>query len=259
MKLKYPAEAFALGIILFSSGMKEAFAAGVLLIFSVVFAEFLKNLLDGNVPVWSLHACTYLSTGAICSSAFLVSFAFLGNARTTGTWLMTFLAGLLCARHVLTDAIDGEYGELFLESAFAWGFWILLSIIREFMGSGMVFGNMIQDRLAFQSKAFLGNTFAFLTAGLVLAFTNGTLKRNCRGLNSLFVVIPAAILVRPFTIASLTGGWEYVGIAWTIIVPILLFLSVKQLLKFSRTSSAYRGLPTDLLATGFIYMILSIY
>ena len=27
MKLRYPAEAFALGIILFSAGMKEAFAA----------------------------------------------------------------------------------------------------------------------------------------------------------------------------------------------------------------------------------------
>mgnify|MGYP003375651581 CR=1 FL=1 len=253
MKLKYPAEAFALGIILFSAGMKEAFAAGVLLIVSVVFAEFLKNLLEKTVPAWSLHACTYLSTGTICSSAFLVSFAFLGNALTTGTWLMTFLAGLLCARHVLTDTIDGEYGELFLESAFAWGFWILLAIIREFMG------NMIQDGLAFQSKAFLGNTFAFLTAGLVLAFTNGVLKKNCRGLNNLFVVIPAAILVRPFTIASLTGIWEYVGIAWTIIVPILLFLSVKQILKFSKVSNAYRGLPADLLATGFIYMILSIY
>ena len=38
MKLRYPAEAFALGIILFSSGMKEAFAAGILVIFISVFA-----------------------------------------------------------------------------------------------------------------------------------------------------------------------------------------------------------------------------
>ena len=34
MKLRYPAEAFALGIILFSAGMKEAFAAGILVIFT---------------------------------------------------------------------------------------------------------------------------------------------------------------------------------------------------------------------------------
>ena len=30
MKIKYPAEAFALGMVLFSAGMKEAFAAGIL-------------------------------------------------------------------------------------------------------------------------------------------------------------------------------------------------------------------------------------
>ena len=46
MKQKYPAEAFALGIVLFSAGMREAFAAGILVILTVVFAEFLKNLLE---------------------------------------------------------------------------------------------------------------------------------------------------------------------------------------------------------------------
>ena len=46
MKVKYPAEAFALGILLFSTGMKEAFTAGILVIASVVFAELFKNLLE---------------------------------------------------------------------------------------------------------------------------------------------------------------------------------------------------------------------
>ena len=57
MKLRYPAEAFALGIILFSAGMKEAFAAGILVIFTSVFAELLKNLLEKAVPAWSLQLC----------------------------------------------------------------------------------------------------------------------------------------------------------------------------------------------------------
>lgn len=106
---------------------------------------------------------------------------------------------------------------------------------------------------------FLESTFAFLTAGLVLAFTNGVLKKNCCGFNSLLIVIPVAIFIRPFPISSFTGFAEYLGITWTIIVPLLLFLSVKQTLKFSQPGKAYRGLPTDLMAVGFIYMILSIY
>lgn len=258
MKIRYPAEAFALGIILFSSGMKESFTAGILLILSAVFAELLKDILTDFLPAWSLNLCVYIATGALSSAVFLLGFAYQGIALTTGTWILTFVLGLLCAYHVLRNTVESEYGELLFESALAWGFWILLAIVRELMGSGAIFGNTIWQS-SIQSKTFLGSTFAFLTAGLVLAFTNGILKKTCLGHNSLFVMIPATVLIRPFTIASLTGFAEYVGILWTILVPIALFLSVKQTLKFSQPGKSYRGLPTDMLAAGFIYMILSIY
>ncbi len=255
MKLKYPAEAFALGIILFSAGMKEAFAAGILVILTATFAEFLRNLLINAVPEWSLRLCVFIASGALCASAFLTGFAALGITLSTGTWVMCAVVGLLCARHALSGSVETMYGDLFFEGAVAWGFWVLLAIAREFMGSGMIFGNTV-FQASFQSKTFLESTFAFLTAGLVLAFTNGVLKKNCKGLNSLLVFIPAAILVRPF---SMDSFGEAIGIAWTILVPVVLFLSVKKTLQFSRTGKAYRGLPTEMLAAGFIYMILSIY
>lgn len=255
MKLKYPAEAFALGIILFSAGMKEAFAAGILVILTATFAEFLRNLLINAVPEWSLRLCVFIASGALCASAFLTGFAALGITLSTGTWVMCAVVGLLCARHALSGSVETMYGDLFSEGAVAWGFWVLLAIAREFMGSGMIFGNTV-FQASFQSKTFLESTFAFLTAGLVLAFTNGVLKKNCKGLNSLLVFIPAAILVRPFTMDSFG---KVIGIAWTILVPVVLFLSVKKTLQFSRTGKAYRGLPVDMLAAGFIYMILSIY
>ena len=117
MKLRYPAEAFALGIILFSAGMKEAFAAGILVIFTSVFAELLKNLLEKAVPAWSLQLCVYIASGSVCASAFLVGFAVLGTALTTELWIMVFLVGLLCARHALSGNTEAEYGELLWESA----------------------------------------------------------------------------------------------------------------------------------------------
>ena len=67
MKLRYPAEAFALGIILFSAGMKEAFAAGILVILTAVFAEFLKDLLENAVPAWSLTLCVLIASGVFCA------------------------------------------------------------------------------------------------------------------------------------------------------------------------------------------------
>ena len=75
MKLKYPAEAFALGIVLFSRNMKEAFAGGILVLLAVVFAEFLKNLLENWISVWSLRLCVLIGTGAIllvvCGASYL--------------------------------------------------------------------------------------------------------------------------------------------------------------------------------------------
>ena len=133
MKLRYPAEAFAFGIVLFSAGMKEAFAAGILVILSVVFAEFLKNLLQAFVPDWSLKLCVFIGTGAVSASAFLLAFSYLGTSVSTGLWIMTVLLGIFAAKHVLADNIEAEYGELFWECAIAWGFWILLSIAREFL------------------------------------------------------------------------------------------------------------------------------
>ena len=77
MKLRYPAEAFALGIILFSAGMKEAFAAGILVILTAVFAEFLKDLLENAVPTWSLTLCVLIASGVFCASACQIGFAYL--------------------------------------------------------------------------------------------------------------------------------------------------------------------------------------
>ena len=114
MKLKYPAEAFAFGILLFSAGMKEAFTAGVLVILSVAFAEFIKNLLENVIPAWSLKACVLISTAAVTSSVFLLGFAFLGDPLTVETWVMTLVVGLLSAKCVLMNDLEGDYRRDFL-------------------------------------------------------------------------------------------------------------------------------------------------
>lgn len=255
MKLKYPAEAFALGIVLFSAGMKEAFSAGILVILATVFAEFLKNLLLTAVPCWSWKLCVYIGTGSICSSAMLLGFSTLGMAVETGTWVLMFIVGLLAAKFVIAADLQAEYGELFWESGIIWGFWVLLAVIREFCGAGSIFGNMMMQA-DFQSKKFLEIMFGFLVAGLALAFTNGILKKRSSDTNSLFVVIPAVIFTRPFVMESFGAIF---GLIWTILVPVVLFISVKKTLKFARTGMAYRGLPIEMMAMGFIYMILSIY
>lgn len=255
MKLKYPAEAFAFGMVLFSAGMKESFAAGILVILAVVFAEFLKNLLESFVPEWSLKLSVFIGTGSVAASAFLLGFKTLGLAFDTKLWIMTFVLGLLTAKFVLHNDLQAEYGELFFETAIVWGFWVLLGTVREMLSLGSIFGNMLFTA-DFVSKTFRETFFGFLTAGLVLACTNGVLKKKSTNTNGLLLVVPLAICIRPFSMVSFG---EIVGMIWTIAVPVALFISVRKVLKFAKTGPAFRGLPVEMLAMGFIYMILSIY
>lgn len=224
MKIKYPAEAFALGMVLFSAGMKEAFAAGILVILAVVFAEVLKNLLESRILRWSLMGCVCVGTAAISSSAFLLGFSALGLEMEWGTWLMTLILGLF-------------------------------AIGREFFGTGEIFGNLIM-KAEFQSGIFQDVIFGFLTAGISLACANSVLKKNHTDTRTLWLVIPLALFMRPFDMESFG---QVAGLIWTAAVPVVLFWSVQKTLKFANTGKAFRGLPVEMLSMGFIYMILSIY
>lgn len=255
MKIKYPAEAFALGMVLFSAGMKTSFAAGILVIAVTVFAEFLKNLLEPYVPDWSLKGCVLIGTASVSAGAFALGFSALSVPVETKTWILTFMIGAFAAKFVLLADLQADYGELFWESGIVWGCWVFLGAAREFFGAGSIFGNYI-TKTTMQSKTFLEVFFGFLTAGLVLAFSNGILKRKSADTHSLVLVALLAVFARPFEMESATG---IVSVIWTILVPLIMFISVKKTLKFSRTGYAFRGLPAEMLSMGFIYMILSIY
>ena len=255
MRVKYPVEAFALAIVIFSAGMKASFVAGCFVILAVVFAEFLKNLLVDFLPDWSLKGCVAIGTASVSTSAFQAGFAALAIPVITETWLLAFCIGLFAAKHVLAVDLEADYGELLWESAIIWGCWILLGTARELFGAGKIFGYEIAE-FTMQSKTFMEVFFGFLTAGMVLAFTNGILKKRSTQTHSLLVVLPIVILARPFT-TDLFGTFG--SIIWTMVIPVILFISVKKTLRFSRTGSAFRGIPVEMLSMGFIYMILSIY
>lgn len=255
MKIKYPAEAFALAAVIFSTGMKTSFVAGILLILVAVFAEFLKNLLKPVIPDWSVKGCVLLGTASVCVGAFTLGFSALSIPLGTGKGVLAFVLGGFVARHVLTVDLEADYGELFFESGIMWGIWVVLGGIREFFGAGEVFGYEIGNTVM-QSEAFQEMFFGFLTAGTALAFTNGILKKKSVTPHRLFWVLSVLLLAEPFAVGSVE---EIAGFIWSVLAPAVLFLSVKRTLRFSRTGTAFRGLPVEMLSMGFIYMILSIY
>lgn len=255
MKVYYPAEAFALGIVLFSGNMKAAFVSGILLILTVVFAELLAEFLKDLVPTWSLWLCTGIGAGALCSGTHFLGFSATGLEFGTALWVMTFLVGILAARYVVTTDLNADYDSVLFESSIVWGIWILLAVIREFFSTGSIFGYALYEA-SFQSGKFGGYMFGFITAGLTLAFANALLKKRLTGTQSLFLAVPMILFARPFEMESFG---TVIGVIWTVGVSVVLFLSVRKTLKFSAAGPAFRGLPTELLSLGFLYMILGLY
>ena len=222
----------------------------------MVFAEFLKNLFENWIPVWSLRLCVLIGTGAVTASAFLLGFTALGITVDNGTWLMTAVIGLLAGKTALFGNLEADYGNIFYESGILWGFWILLGILREFLTHGTVFGNLLLEEAPFFSQSFQGTAFGFLAAGLVLAFANGVLKKKSSGTQSLLLVIPVIFFARPFEMVTFGG---IIAFIWTVGVSVLLYISVQKILRFSNPGPYFRGLPLEMLSMSFIYLILSIY
>lgn len=253
--VKYPALAAALSMVLFSGGIKEAFPAGILVLTVFVFAEVLKNFLEPHLPVWSRRGCVLVASAAVSAAAFRWAWYGLGMEMSLLLWIMTAAVGLLAGYQVLCWSPEADYGEILWQSAILWFFWILLAGVREFAAYGDIAGNHLADP-GFMSKTFGEPIFGFLTGGLALAFTNGILKRSAPRMESMVIMVPAVIFAQPYALESVPG---LAGVLITILVPLVLFWSVRKYLRFSRPGKAYRNLPVEMLSMGLIYMILNIY
>ena len=255
MKLKFPAEAFALGIILFSAGMKEAFLCGVLTVWAAVLAAFLTNLLDGRVPVWSLRSSVLVMTGAFTAAAFRWEDFALGLADSGWAFAVSGgLVGLLAAKGALQGGWGSDYGELCAQSGLCWGLWVLCGALREFLTSGEVFSSRLAAA-PFQSSAFGGAAYGFLAAGIILGIVCAAAKGQCAA-GGLLVALPAVCLIQPFRFPL---GNALLGAALAAGVTLVFFASAKITLAFSRTAPALRRLPVELLAMGIVWMVLGVF
>lgn len=257
-KAKFPVEAIALGIILFSKTMQEAMIVGILVIFSAIFAEEIKRILKHRVPEWSETISVLVLTGIVCASILQLAYAFLGWERSPKLWGIHLILGLLCARHVLWKGREDD--DLLRQSAAVWALWILCGVIREFLSYGRIFGKeMVQWDI--QSIQFQNVMFGFLASGMTLAFANSLFKtkqykKNGYCLDAMYVVIPAICYIQPMKFSFFR---EWIGIGLAIFLVLFFFLSIQKKLIFSRPAPAWRGLPVELLSMGFLYMILNVY
>lgn len=252
MKTIYPMEAFALAMVVFSLNMQEAMITGILLLLVTVLGMVLDHAFGRLLPVWSRNICLVVLNVAVTYSLFQIVFIkVLQTDLDIKTVFLHIVIGILIAKHLIENETF-DYNNLLYESAFAYGALILIGLLREFLSKGTIFTYELAD-FAFFTSGFQNVIVGFVFGAIAIAVINRVFDYEDVKTESLWVIIPTLIVYQPF---SLNLPWESVGTVIAIIVSILLILSVRMYLTFSRIYREWKRLPIDLLSTGMIFLAL---
>jgi hypothetical protein len=257
MKSRYPIEAFALAMVVFSQNMRNALVTGILILFITTLGLVLDGLLGSRIPKWSRDSCNIILMVALTYSIFrIVLIAILGYEVLNTDSILHIFLGILIAKHIIDSEGDTDYNHLLLEGAGAFATLLIISIIREFMAEGAIFGFKLAE-FAFMSAGFSNVIMGFILSGIGIALLNKIFNRDKQiKTESFLVIIPVIFLIQPFTIDSIN---QTASMIITIIISLLMFYSVRKHLMFSRLSKEIKGLPVDMVAMGFIYMVFSMF
>lgn len=254
MKKKYPVEAFALAMVVFSNNMENALLSGVMILFIVTLGSVLNHYIGIKlIPDWSRKPCNYILITAITYAVFQIFMGDIPGYLFEGANTLLQLAiGVLIAKYVISIEGNEDFDILLLQGAVAYGALIMIGILREFLAQGSVFGYEI-IKLGFMTANFQNIAFGFLFAGIAIAVLNRIFNEHSKGIDSLYVIIPAIIVNQPFSISAIDSS---LSILLSIITAIIMLLSVRKTLTFSRLSEEWKHIPIDLVSVSAIYMIL---
>lgn len=252
MKTIYPMEAFALAMVVFSLNMQEAIITGIVLLLITVLGMVLDQAFGRHLPSWSRKLCLTILIVAVTYSLFQIVFikVLQGNLDSKVVFLQLAI-GVLIAKHVLSND-EFNYSNLLFESAFAYGSLILIGILREFLSFGTIYSYEIMD-FDFLTSGFQNAIVGFILSAIAIAILNRAFGYEELNTESLWVIIPVVLVFQPF---SLELPWESIGILISIFAAVLLILSVRMYLTFSKVSREWKRLPIELLSMGMIYLVL---
>ncbi|TAH69499.1 MAG: hypothetical protein EWM47_06885 [Anaerolineaceae bacterium] len=258
MKARYPTHTFALAMVVFSQNMRNAIIMGILILFVTILGLILDQLFGNKIPKWSRISCNIILMVALTYSIFQIALiAMLGYDIQNRDYILHIFLGLLIAKHIIDSDGNSDYNRLLLESAGAYATLLIISIIREFMAGGAIYGYEIAD-IGFKSIGFSNVIMGFILTGIGIAILNYIFykEKTIIKSNGLLVIIPVILVIEPFTIESLNPT---VSKVITFAIVLLLFYSVRKYLIFSRLSKSIKHLSVELLSMGMIYMILSMF
>ncbi len=259
MKVKYPMEAFALSMVVFSQNMKDALITGILILLITTLGLLLDQLFGKMIPKWSRNSCIIILMTALTYSLFqVILIAVLGYETTNMAEILHVFLGILIAKHIIYAEGDTDYNRLLFEGAGAYAALLIISIIREFMAAGAVHGYKLAESGYF-SPGFSQAGTGLLLAGIGIAILNRMYNKNKSDFpksDGFLVIIPVVLASQPFTIDSISSS---VSMVIVVLATLLLVYSVRKYLVFSRISKEIKHMPVELVSASLIYMVLAMF
>lgn len=243
---RYPAEAFALAMVIFSAGMKEAMLTGICLIFGDVLQCVLRQCF-GDKYNRVVSALAAVVTGVAVYGMFL----FAGLTPETWQLLGMGLLAVLMVRHDEGREGTPDYDNVLFSDSVAYGLYVLVAALREYLAGAKIFGfELFQAEIV--SASFGKPMFALIFAGLMLAVINRILKSTSSEDAALWVGIPVIVLNIPFL---WNHGSELLGQVIGIVTVAVVYVTLGRKLIFADTEEHMEGLPVHLVMLGIIYMV----
>lgn len=245
-KMKYPLEAFALAMIIYTRTFQEALLSGIIILFISTFCLVFDDFFLKKLPEWSRNSSITILTVSL-------SYALFGLVLHSSNTIINLALGALIAIHILQVNDSENYDRFLLEGSSAYGAMIIIGLLREFLSQGHFNGVEIAD-LTFMSSGFQKMAIGLLFAGIAIAILNKMFGYSSTRLSSFFVLIPIILVDQPFLINNLGQTFSVV---LSILVTIVLLISIKMGLSFSHISREWKGLPIGMVSMSFLYLFLT--
>ena len=255
MKVKYPVEAFALAMILYSLNLKDAIYVGILIIFGTLVGMVVRVYLGEEKRMQEVELMTTFF--AVFGSIYLCDPTFYSGSETWQLLFTVVAIAMLAAKFVwqLEPTACSDYKGFFTQSGVAYAVLLLIAVVREILGKGTLLGYTILDH-GLVATGYSHAFFGFIATGFAIAGINRLFDIESSELQSELIVVPTAIIATPFVVKALPIGFS---VALSLFLVIVYLVSVKGRIMYSNTEKSFLAMPIELISVGIVYMILSFF
>ena len=246
MKVRYSVEAFALAMVLFTTGLEAALIAAAVVVAGTILGDTLAEKMAPKAAAVVAGIVTAVLLIGGLSIAGLLELAAIGVEH-----IGAILVAVLVAKHV-SEGVEGAEGNVLKENYVALIVMLVVAIVREVLADGSVFGYEVAEFTA-MAGAYGKNPMGLVFAGLGMAAVAAIVKKEAAGCSRCVAIGVAIITVAS---AALNGG-DVVKAIISAAISVVFLVSVQKKMIFSTPGKSFAGFPVEVISLGFITMMLS--